>query len=362
MHFGLTDEQKLLQQTLRDLAEGELPANRRRELFEAGSGFDAELWRATSEMGLAGLVVPEEHGGAGLELLDLALAFEVIGEAALPGPYLGHALATLALARGGSPEQQARWLPRLATGDAVGTVALGEAGDVWTPERWQVKEAGGAISGAKRYVEHGDAAELLVVGTAGGGLALVETGAHLRSEVVDGVDRTRRLVHIDLDGAPGEPLAQGAQAAQALRDAACVLLAADAFGAAWKLIQLTVEYTLSREQFGTRLAQFQGVKHQIANLATRSEPLRGLFWYAAYAFDHRPEEREREAAMVKAHVTDTAVDVARAAVEIHGGIGFTWECDVQFWMKRAMFARTWLGGPRAHLERVARLSSWAEDR
>jgi alkylation response protein AidB-like acyl-CoA dehydrogenase len=121
---------------------------------------------------------------------------------------------------------------------------------------------------------------------------------------------------------------------------------------------MTVEYTLAREQFGTRLAQFQSVKHELANLAMRSEPMRGLLWYAAYAFDHIAAEREREAAVVKAHITDTALDVARSAVELHGGIGFTWECDVQFWVKRAMFDRTWLGSPRAHRERIAKLARW----
>jgi alkylation response protein AidB-like acyl-CoA dehydrogenase len=358
MHFGLTDEQKLLQQTLRDLAAGELPPNRRRELFDEGAGFASDLWRSTAEMGLAGLTIPEEHGGAGLEMLDLALAFEVIGEAALPGPYLGHALASVALVHGGSDAQQAAWLPRLATGDVIGTVALCEAGDVWDAAGWQTKESGGALSGAKRYVEHGDDAKLIVVGTAGGGLALVEAGDRVGVERADGIDRTRRLTHLDFDAAPAEALPRGESAAQALRDAACILLGADAFGSAWKLIQMTVEYTLQREQFGTRLAQFQSVKHELANLAMRSEPMRGLFWYAAYAFDHIEAERAREAAVVKAHITDTALDVARSAVELHGGIGFTWECDVQFWVKRAMFDRTWLGSPRAHRERIAQLASW----
>ena len=358
MHFGLTDEQRLLQHTLRELAAGELSANRRRELFEEGSGFDPDLWRAAAEVGLAGLAVPEEHGGAGLELLDLALAFEVIGESALPGPFLGHALAIVALVQGGSAAQKTEWLPKLATGEAIGTVALGEPGDIWEPAGWQVKDTGGALSGAKRYVEHGDAADLMVVGTAGGGLSLVSGAARAIGERVDGIDRTRRLVHLGFDAEPAEALPEGPAAAEAVRDAACILLAADALGGAWKLIQMTVEYTQGREQFGTPIAQFQSVKHQLASLASRCEPMRGLFWHAAYAFDHIPGERAREAAVAKAHVTDTAVDTARQAVELHGGLGFTWECDVQFWVKRAMFDRTWLGTPRAHRERIAALSGW----
>jgi alkylation response protein AidB-like acyl-CoA dehydrogenase len=357
MHFGLTQEQTLLQHTIRELASGELPPNRLRALFDEGTGFDPDIWRRTSEMGLAGLVVPEDYGGAGLELLELALASEVIGEAALPGPFLGHSLATIAIIRGGSDAQKSEWLPKLATGDTIGTVALGENGDVWQPAGWQTKDAGG-VSGDKRFVEHGDRADLIVVGTAGGGLSLVEGADRGCSERVDALDRTRRLVHLSFDAAPAEALADGHEAAEALCDAGRILLAADAFGASWKLIRLTVEYALEREQFGTKIAQFQSVKHQLANLAAHCEPMRGLFWRAAYCFDHQPEERAREAAAAKAHITDTAVDVGRRAVELHGGIGFTWECDVQFWLKRAMFDRTWLGSPRAHRERLAMLLDW----
>jgi len=358
MHFGLTDEQKLLQHTVRELAAGEMPPNRLRALFDEGSGFDREIWRNAAEIGLTGLVVPEAHGGAGLELLDLALAAEVLGETALIGPLLGHSLATIAIARGGSEAQQAAWLPKLATGDAIGTVALGEAGDVWEPEHWQTRESGGSIGGLKRYVEYGDRADLIVVGTAGGGLAIVEGASGAQCELVDPVDRGRSLAHLDFNGAAADPMPGGSEAAQAVCDAARILLAADAFGAAWKLIRMTVEYALEREQFGTKIAQFQAVKHQLASMAAECEPMRGLFWHAAYAFDHLPRERAREAATVKAHITDTAVDIARSAVELHGGIGFTWECDVQFWVKRCMFDRSWLGSPRAHRERLARLAGW----
>jgi alkylation response protein AidB-like acyl-CoA dehydrogenase len=358
MHFGLTEEQKLLQQTIRELAAGELPPNRLRELFDEGAGFDESLWRTASEMGLAGLIVPETHGGAGRTLLDLALTSEVIGEAAMPGPFLGHWLASVALVHGGSEEQRAAWLPKLATGDAIATVALGEPGDLWDPAQWQVKDAGGALSGDKCFVEYGDRADLIVVGTAGGGLSLVEGAQRASAEEVDSLDRTRRLAHLSFDAAAAAALPGGRETAAAVCDAARVLLAADAFGAAWKLIRMTVEYALDREQFGTRIAQFQGVKHQLANLATRCEPMRGLVWHAAYAFDHLPEQRAHDAAAAKAHVTDVAVDVGRRAIELHGGIGFTWECDVQFWAKRTMFDRTWLGGPRAHRERLAQLAGW----
>ncbi len=359
MHFGLSEEQELLQQAVRGFAAGDLPVARLREIFDEGSGFDPALWRGAAGVGVQGLVVPEGFGGAGLELLDLALAFEVLGETALPGPFLGNALAALALALGGSDAQRERWLPRLASGASVGALAIAEAGDVWEPDGWTASTEGGALDGTKEFVEHGARADLLVVGTVEGGLALVDGSARgVRTEAVDGVDRTRALARVAFDGAPADPLPCGRETADAVLDAGRILLAADAFGAAWKLLGMTVDYALTREQFGTPIAQFQAVKHQLANLAAELEPTRGLFWYAAHAFDHLPEERASAAAAAKAHITDLAVRLGRVCIELHGGIGFTWDCDVQFWAKRTLFDRTWLGAPAAQRERVASLEGW----
>lgn len=363
MHFGLTEEQELLQETLRRFASETLPPNRLREQFDLGTGFDAEFWRGAAEVGLTGLVVPEAFGGAGLELLDLALAFEVLGEAAAPGPMLGHALTTLAIARGGSEDQKRRWLPGLASGEIVGGAAFGEAGDRWDPEDWSLLEEDGRLTGAKTFAELGPHTQLLLVGCRGRALAIVETAASgLRIEPVDGVDRGRALAHAHFEAAPGArldgPHSGPGSLAEQILDAARILLAAESFGAAWKLIRTTVDYAQTREQFSTPIAQFQAVKHQLANMAMEAEPMRGLVWIAAYAFDHRPEDRPREACLAKAHITDRVVQIGREAVALHGGIGFTWECDVHFWLKRAMHDRTWLGGPTVHRERLARLADW----
>ena len=159
------------------------------------------------------------------------------------------------------------------------------------------------------------------------------------------------------EGAPCELLPDAA-AGTRLRDAALVLLAADAFGAGSRLVDMSVEYDRTREQFGVTIGHFQALKHQLANMAVEIEPCRGLFWYAAHAFDHIQPESERSAAVAKAHITDCAMQIARDAVEAHGGIGFTWECDVQLWFKRVMFDRALLGTPSVHRERVAQLSGW----
>jgi alkylation response protein AidB-like acyl-CoA dehydrogenase len=308
-------------------------------------------------MGLLGLALPERFGGGGLELLDLALVCELLGAGAVPGPFLGHSLAGLAIAQGGSDAQRERWLPRLASGEWIGSVALSEGGDRWEPDTHRSEIAGGRLRGEKRYVACAELADLIVVAVSGGRLAVVERGASglaLRDE--DGIDRGRPIAALSLRDTPCELLPAAAPAR--LRDAGLALLAADSFGAAWRLVEMTVDYARARHQFGQPIAQFQSVKHQLANLATEIEPTRGLFWYAAHAFDHLPNESERVAAIAKSHICDRALEVARACVELHGGIGFTWECDVQIWLKRAMWNRAWLGTPELHRERSAALAGW----
>jgi alkylation response protein AidB-like acyl-CoA dehydrogenase len=362
VNFGLSDEQELLQDTVRRFLEERWPTQKLRALFDGPSGHDADLWRGMAELGLAGLLLEEKAGGAGLELLDLALVAEVLGRFAVPGPFLGHSLAGLALSLGGSEAQKERWLPRLASGEAIASLALLEPGG-WGPEEWTLPVvsagAGLRISGEKLHVPAGQVADLFVVGVAGGGLALVERAAEgVRVEAEEAVDRTRRIARVAFEGAVANLLPGGNEAAPRVRDAGLVLLAADAFGGASRCLELSVEYAKTRVQFGVTIGHFQAVKHQLANMALEIEPARSLYWYAAHAFDHLPAEAERHAALAKAHLADRFMQIARDTVEVHGGIGFTWECDVQIWYKRAMFDRAFLGTPTLHRERAARLSGW----
>jgi alkylation response protein AidB-like acyl-CoA dehydrogenase len=356
MDFSLSEEQELLQETVRGFVAKECPPRTVRAIFDGERQAVPALWKGLAEIGVAGLVAPERHGGAGLELLDLALVAEELGRGAVPVPFLGHALATVALVQGGSAAQQAKWLPRLAAGEARASVALAEGDGRWLPAQWTAELAGGRVRGRKAFVPEAEGAELFVVGCRGGALALVEAGAAVHATPEPTLDRGRPLAALDLDGASAEALP--AAGAARLVDAACVLLAADAFGAAHQLVRTTAEYLKTRRQFGQPLAQFQALKHQLANMALDVDPTRGLWWYAAHAFDHAPAESPRVAALAKAHITDRAQQVARDAVEAHGGIGFTWECDVQLWFKRVTFDRLWLGAPELHRERFAALEGW----
>ncbi len=357
MDFSLTEEQELLQDTVRSFVERECPAKLVRQSFDGERSGEAALWQGLVDMGVAGLVVPEIHGGAGLELLELALVSEELGRGAVPVPFLGHALATLAIALGGSAAQKQRWLPQLAGGEARATVAFAEAGGAWLPEQWRTRVEHERVTGTKEFAPDASGAALVVVGTAGGDLAMLEThGAGVRWSPGETLDRGRPLSRLDLTAVPCELLAAGTAAR--VVDAGLVLLAADAFGAAHRLVRMTAEYVQTRQQFGQSLASFQAVKHQLADMALEVDPTRGLWWYAAHAFDHDRANSPRAAALAKAHITERAQEAARDAVEVHGGIGFTWECDVQIWFKRVMFDRLWLGAPALHRERVAQLGGW----
>ena len=359
MDFGLTEEQELLQETVRGFVENECPPSRLRELFDEGVGHDPALWNGMAEMGLTGVLVPENYGGAGLEMLELALVFEELGRGGLPGPFFGHALATVAILEGGSEAQKEKWLPALASGETIASFAAAEAQSHWEPSDWSVEEKDGTLNGAKLYVPNADVAGLIVVGCSRGRLAVIERESE--GVVLDdagGIDRSRPVFHLRLEGAAAELLEHGQDASPRVRDAACVLLAADSFGAASNLIHLSTDYAKTREQFGTLIGQFQAVKHELARLATDIEPTRGLCWYAAHAFDHLPDKSERAAALAKAHITERAMLAARSAVELHGGLGFTWECDVQMGYKRAMFNRSFFGTPDIVRVRVAALGGW----
>ncbi len=355
MNFSLSEEQELLQSTVRGFVAKECPPQTARAVFDGKGEAVPALWQGLAEMGIAGLVVPESLGGAGLELLELALVAEELGRGVVPVPFLGHSLAALALARGGSAAQQEAWLPRLASGESRATVALAEDGGRWLPNDWQLELANGRVRGRKLAVPEAEGARLFVVGCAGGALALVEAGPGVTVTPEPVLDRGRPLATLGLD-APAQRL-EAADAAR-LIDAGCVLLAADAFGAAHQLVRATAAYVQTRQQFGQSLAQFQAVKHQLANMALDVDPTRGLWWYAAHAFDHAVAESPRAAALAKSHVTDRAQQAARDAVEAHGGIGFTWESDVHLWFKRVMFDRLWLGAPELHRERYALLAGW----
>jgi alkylation response protein AidB-like acyl-CoA dehydrogenase len=362
MDFGLSEDQLLLKDTVKRFLAERCPTTRVREIMESPSGHDETLWQGLAELGVAGIVVPEEHGGLGHELLDLALVAEELGYAATPGPFLGSAMATVALVEGAEASLQERWLPRLASGETIGTVAFGEDGGEWHPAHLTASVTGGRLSGRKPLVPYAGVASLMIVAARDGdgpGLWLVEREVPgVEITPLAGNDLTRRLHAVSFDGAPAVPLAANRAAAGRTLDAGLILLAADAYGGARRCLEMTSTYALQREQFGQPIGAFQAVKHQLADMAAEIEPSLALVWYAAHAFDRIRGQSERHAAIVKAHMSDLYDRVTRDATELHGGIGFTWEFDLHLWFRRALFDRSFLGTASYHRARAADLAGW----
>lgn len=362
MDFGLSEDQILFKDTLRRFLDAECPTTRVRTIMEGPDGHDRKLWRSLAEMGVPGLMIPPAHGGAGLELLDLALAAEELGRAATPGPFLANAMAAAALVESGNAEAQRRWLPGLASGECLVAFALGEGIGEWDAARLATRAANGRLTGEKPVVASAGVADALVVAAQdadGPGLFVVERGAPgLAVSPLAALDMTRRVDRVAFADTPAAKIAGGRAAIDRARDVGLVLLAADAYGGARRCLDMTAQYSLTREQFGQPIGAFQGVKHQLADLATDLEPALSLCWYAAHAHDHIRDKAERHVALAKALLTDLYDRAVRTAIELHGGIGFTWEFDLHLWFRRAMFDRAHLGESRLHRARAADLAGW----
>ena len=348
MDFGLSDEQKLLDDSLRRFLAERLPTTRVRELIDTPDAHDPKLWSELAELGVAGCLIGEEHGGAGLSLLDAAVIATALGHAAAPTPFLGSAiLAPRLIGAAGSEAQRKEWLPKLAAGKARLGVALAE--QVERRDEAGVVLDGGKLRGTALFAIDGVGADAHLV-AAGDALALVAANAPgLAVEAMPTIDRTRRLAELRFDGvAPAELLARGDAARAALASAliaARVALAADLLGACDRSLALSVDYAKQRKQFDRPIAQFQAVKHMCAEMAAAIEPARALVWYAAHADGEIPAEAPLLALHAKAHLAEVAMDVVRIATQVHGGIGFTDACDLQLWFKRVSLARQLLGTP-----------------
>ena len=355
MRFALSEDQVLLQDGLAKALAELSPLERVRRFAAEPTDTAADVWRGLADFGLPGIAVPEDAGGLGLGLLEAALASEALGAAVAPVPFLGLVLAPLALSRGGSAAQKAEWLAKLASGETLAAVAISEpiAG---ARDGAGVTAKDGKLDGKAMFVPGGLAAGLLIVADRTGALHLVRgDAAGLTRALMPSIDDTRRMAELTFAATPAEPLGNGRELLDRLRDAAWVVLAADTLGAAQSMLDKAVAYAKERKQFGRTIGSFQAVKHLCAEMAAELEPARALVWYAAYAFDHAPDEASLMAAHAKAHTSEIGRFIARTATEVHGGIGMTDLLGLHFWFKRIGLNRQLLGGPERVRETAARL-------
>ncbi len=373
MDFGLNAEQQQLKDSAREFLRNECPASRIRQVMADEEGMPRDLYREIAKLGWNGLMVPEKFGGSGLGMLDMMVVLAEGGYAAMPGPFLfSSVLAAEALRLGGSEELNRKWLTALAEGAAIGTIAILEANDSINPAELKTsarKQGGGwLLNGTKMFVPYAHVADFIIVaGRTGTGpsdvaLFLVEAKAHgVRTRLLKHMDLTRRLCRVDLDGVAvpeNARLNKDARLFDRLIDIGSIAIAADSLGGTDRALEMAVEYSKVREQFGKPIASFQALKHAAAEIVAELEPARALVWYAAYAQDALEREAPRAAAMAKARLSDIYMRATDRAVLMHGGIGFTWEHDIHLWFKRARFNESYFGSPPLHRERVAALSGY----
>ncbi|MGH7865358.1 MAG: acyl-CoA dehydrogenase family protein [Candidatus Binataceae bacterium] len=373
MDFGLSEEQQQLKETARGFLARQCPSTSVRKIMATDDGMPRELWSEIAKLGWHALVVPEKFGGAGLTMLDVAMLLEELGFAATPGPFLfSSVLAAKILAEGAGDDLNSKWLPRIADGAAIGTIAIVEDGDSLATSDLATTarkdSAGWLLSGAKWFVPYANVADFIIVAAKTGagpndaGLFAVETRAQgVRITELKNLDLTRRVSLVELHGvavpAPAQ-LAGGATLLRRLIDLGAVAVAADSLGGCERALQMAVEYSKVREQFGKPIGSFQALKHSAAEIVADLEPARALLWYAAYAQDAFPDAASRAAAMAKARMCDIYSRATGRAVLMHGGIGFTWEHDIHLWFKRARFNDSYFGSPVFHRNRVATLSGY----
>ena len=328
MEFGFSDEQQEIKSTARDFLASRFKPEKVRELAEADSPYDDSLWSEMCELGWPGIAVAEEHGGQGLGTIELVILQEELGYACAPSPFISNAVAGIFISEAGSDEQRAAWLPGIASGEARGAASL-----------TRDPEIVGAAEGASVLVlEDGD------------GARIVEPSA-AELERLDLIDTTRAYFRVTADG--GDPLPGEVEPAA---DKAVVALSAELVGVAQRALDMAVSYAKEREQFERPIGAYQAVSHRLADMLWAVEEARSLTYYAGWVADAEPESLPLAASMAKARASDAAASVTHDAIQTFGGIGFTWEHDVHFLLKRAKVAGSMLGTAGQHRERVAALS------
>ncbi|HXQ89209.1 MAG TPA: acyl-CoA dehydrogenase family protein [Solirubrobacterales bacterium] len=361
MYFDLTDEQQAIRSTAHDFLASRFKSERVREIAASEDGFDEAGWKEMAELGWAGLALPEEWGGQGLGIVDLAVLFEEMGYALAPSPLLSNTIAGLALATAGSDEQRERWLRPLAAGELRGAPALLDAGTSAVPLEFalEAEETGDGLvlNGEKTLVMDAASADFFLVATADGRRHIVERGADgVTVKPEESIDLTRRLSSVKLEGvrvAPESTLPGAAEDYLPVFHRACVALAAESTGVAQRTLEMSVAYAKDRQQFGRPIGAYQAVSHRCAQMLLETENSRSAVYGAAWAADAEPDSLPLAASMAKAYASDAGWRVPDMAIQVHGGIGFTWEHDLHFFLKRGRANAASFGDAKWHRERVA---------
>jgi alkylation response protein AidB-like acyl-CoA dehydrogenase len=376
MDIGFSEEQELLRDTARKFLDSECSTSFVRRMMASEQAVTPEFWNQLAEQGWLGITFPEDDGGSGLGLVDLVVLMEEVGRAVMPGPYAATVLlGGAAIAEAGSAAQRHEWLPKITGGEAKATLAATEPNARWDAAGIALPAREGAggfvLNGSKMFVPDAHLANVLVVAARTRDGSTMEDGVSLflvpkeapgvAVTLLPSVDETRKLCEVRFANValPGSALLgelhQGWPALSRVMASAAVALSAEMCGAAQRVLDMTVEYAKLRVAFGKPIGTYQGVKHKCADMLVDIENAKSLTYYAAWALDEGEPDAELAVSMAKAAASDAGRKVCAAGVQLHGGIGMTWEHDLQLYLKRAKADEVAFGDATWHRERVARL-------
>src|SRR5215475_3581569 len=355
MQFGLNESQEFLRNSARNFFSGECPIAEVRRLMEMHTAFDPNLWAKLAEQGYTGIIFPEEFGGVGLGIVELILLIEEAGRALLPGPFFstvvmaGSLLDALA-----TKEQKKKYLLPICRGEARAAVAFFEPNGSWDLADVRLTAINGKLKGEKLFVPDAAVADWIIVVASDGAFLVDAKAPGIRIQPMLSMDLTRKLYSVRLDDVPGEKLGETAALSRP-HGIATVALAAEMVGGMQRTLDITVEYAKTRKQFGKPIGIFQAVQHQCADMYLETEGARSAVYYAAWALQHRASDAAAAVSVAKLYTSDASRTVGNRGIQVHGGMGFTWENDLHLYYRRAKASETMLGDATFHRERIARL-------
>lgn len=358
MEFALSEEQEILSDSVKKMLADNIDIDLLRNHSKGDEGIRESLRKLVVEMGLPGLLIPEEYGGSGLGVLEASLIAEEFGRYAVPTPWIGNSvMAPTALLFEKGNILSEKWLPLIASGEITACVALTEAVGKRSNAGLELK--GSKVSGTSIFGIDGELNPRIIITVAGDDLILVDTeNPGVTISEIPTIDSTRPVVEIIFESVDAEIIPGGKKAIQKTIDVGRVLLAADIFGASSNMIDKAVEYSLERKQFNRTIGSFQAVKHMCAEMAADLEPCRSLLWYAAYAQDNISEEASLLSCHTKAHLSEVGQDIARVSTQVFGGMGFTDLLGIHYWFKRIGLNRQILGGPEKVRQEAAKIQGF----
>jgi alkylation response protein AidB-like acyl-CoA dehydrogenase len=353
MQFCLSESQEFLKDSARKFFAGECPSAEMRRLMETDTAYDAGLWSKLTDQGYTGIIFPEEYGGVGLGKVELMLLMEESSRALLPGPFFSTVvLAGSVLDAIATPAQKKQYLAPICRGEVRATVAILEASASWNPHDVQLTATNGKLTGEKFFVSDAAIADFLIV-VARNGVFLVHSKAPgLKISPMSGMDLTRKLYVVEFSDTPVENIGSNSDLARAF-DIATAALAAELVGGMQRTLDITVEYAKTRKQFGKPIGMFQAVQHQCADMYLETESSRSAVYYAGWALEENSPDAATAVSIAKMYASDAARTVGNRGIQIHGGMGFTWENDVHLYYRRAKASETAFGDATFHRERIA---------